>query len=75
MLNKQCKIQQLTIGTSDSCPALILYEDYVKYALKFYPDNRCVRKLLDNVLPVIQSFAVEKCTLKQKFKLQQYELT
>lgn len=75
MLVKQCKIQQLTIGTGDSFPALILHEDYVKYALKFYPDNRCVGKFLNTVLPSIQSFAVEKCTLKQKFKLQQYELT
>lgn len=75
MLNKQCKIQQLTIGTSDYSPALILYEDYVKYALKFYPNNRCVRKFLDTILPLIQSFAVEKCILKQKLKIQQYELT
>lgn len=74
-MRKQCKIQQLTIGTSDSSTALILYEDYVKHILNIYPDNKTVNKFLNTILPLIKSFGVEKCTLKQKFKLQQYELT
>uniref|UniRef100_A0A2H8TPL8 Serine/threonine-protein kinase 19 n=1 Tax=Melanaphis sacchari TaxID=742174 RepID=A0A2H8TPL8_9HEMI len=75
ILKKQCKIQLLTIGTSDSSSALILYEDYVKYILNIYPENSCVKKFLNIILPSVKSFLVEKCTLKQKFKLQQYELT
>ncbi|XP_060853191.1 inactive serine/threonine-protein kinase 19-like [Rhopalosiphum padi] len=75
ILKKQCKIQLLTIGTSDSSSALILYEDYVKYTLKIYPENCCVKKFLNIILPSIKSFLVEKSTLQQKFKLQQYELT
>ncbi|XP_026822883.1 serine/threonine-protein kinase 19-like isoform X2 [Rhopalosiphum maidis] len=75
ILKKQCKIQLLTIGTSDSSSALILYEDYVKYTIKIYPDNCCVKKFLNIILPSIKSFLVEKSTLQQKFKLQQYELT
>ncbi|KAL5242435.1 hypothetical protein ACI65C_009845 [Semiaphis heraclei] len=75
ILRKQCKIQKLTIGTSDSSSALILYEDYVNYTLNIYPENRSVKKFLNVILPSIKSFGVEKCTLLQKFKLQQYELT
>ncbi|VVC45137.1 Serine-threonine protein kinase 19 [Cinara cedri] len=75
ILRKQCKIQEFTIGTSDFSSALILYEDYVKYILNIYPDNKCINKFLNTILPQIKSFGVEKCALKQKFKLQQYELT
>ncbi|XP_060869830.1 inactive serine/threonine-protein kinase 19-like isoform X1 [Metopolophium dirhodum] len=75
ILRKQSKIQKLTIGTSDSSSALILYEDYVKYTLNIYPENRCVNKFLNVILPSIKSFGVQKCTLLQQFKLQQYELT
>lgn len=75
ILRKQCKIQKLIIGTSDSSSALILYEDYVKYTLNIYPENCCVKKFLNIILPSIKSFGVEKCILLQKFKLQQYELT
>lgn len=74
-MQKQCKIQKLTIGTCDSSSAFVLYEDYVKYILKVYPDKPCVHKFLNSILPSIKSFGVEKCVLKQKFKLQQYELT
>ncbi|XP_025410068.1 serine/threonine-protein kinase 19-like isoform X2 [Sipha flava] len=75
ILQKQCKIQKLTIGTCDFSSAFILYEDYVKYILNVYPDKPCITKFLNSILPSIKSFGVEKCVLKQKFKLQQYELT
>lgn len=53
----------------------MLYEDYVKYTLSIYPDNRSVNKFLNTIVPSIKSFGVEKCALRQKFKLQQFEIT
>lgn len=53
----------------------MLYEDYVNYTLKMYPENRTVNKFLNTIIPSIKSFGVEKCILKHNFKLQQYELT
>lgn len=53
----------------------MLYEDYVNYILNIYPDNRTVNKFLNTIIPSIKSFGVEKCVLKQNFKVQQYELT
>ncbi|XP_050056605.1 serine/threonine-protein kinase 19-like isoform X2 [Aphis gossypii] len=75
ILKNQCKIQLLTIGVSDTSSALILYEDYVKYTLNIYPENCCVKKFLNIIIPSIKSFLVEKCILRQQFKLQQYEIT
>jgi len=74
ILQNQCKIQQLVIGSYNS-PALMFYDDYVKYTLNVYPENNCVKKFMNTVLPVIKSSGVDKSALKQKFKLQQYELT
>lgn len=53
----------------------MFYDDYAKYTLNIYPENSCVNKFVNTVLPSIKSSGVDKCTLKQKFRLQQYELT
>lgn len=53
----------------------MLYDDYAKYTLNIHSENGFVKKFINNILPSIKSYGVEKSVLKQKFKLQQHELT
>ncbi|XP_050534848.1 serine/threonine-protein kinase 19-like [Daktulosphaira vitifoliae] len=74
-LQNKCKIQQFTVDTSDYPSAILLYEDFVAYTFKLYPENKCVKKFLNNILPTLKSFGVEKNVLRQKLKLQHHEIT